>query len=213
MNGVTINGKHSYHDYNMLLQPKSIPLPKAKVTTVQIQGADGQLDVSTALTDGNMRYSNREIKLGFIHIGVNSMNDEIAAFYAAIHGQTLEFTFDDDPQHYFVGLWQVTDVEANNGYTVLTVEISAEPYRYDVEPSIITKTVDGAATVIAHNGRKWVTPTITSDAEMIVQFEGVIYQVLEGKHINDNIVLRDGDNLLAFEGNGTVIIEYRQGVL
>lgn len=213
MNGVTIDGKHSYSDYGMLLQPKSIPLPKPKITTVSVEGADGEIDLSTSLTNGNMRFENRLIKLKFAYISVDEIDEKISEFYSAIHGRTLDFIFDDDPEHYYTGRWSVTDVANNNGYTVLEVEISADPYRYDVETTVVSKTIDGTHSVILGNGRKWVIPDITADAEMVLQFEGVLYKVLEGRHTNNNVILRDGDNILTFSGTGTVIIEYRQGVL
>lgn len=325
MNGVTIDGLHSFEDYGVYLQPKSIPVPQAKVTTVSIQGSDGEIDLSTALTDGNMRFDNREFELGFIAIGFGEgLNETLSRFMAAIHGKNHEFTFDDDPEHFYKGRWEITDREDNKGYSVLTASVSAEPYRYDVDVTTITKYIPaygsavsvvasstrlnrfiyhcivqlryldstinvtsgavgfngepksvtreatyenvvitlstdqgvvlderamfvlkidcelyevvkytweystnggetwivsdakregGTATLIVSNGRQWIVPTITVDEDMNVTFQGVTHQLYAGKQTNANIILRDGDNAMVFEGAGNVLIEYRRGVL
>lgn len=214
MYGVTISGKHSLDDYGLYLQPKSIPVPESKTTTVSIEGANGHIDLSTVLTNGNMMYENRSIELTFAVIGVGNEADmRIQTFVNEVHGKTHDFVFDDDTEHYYTGRFEVSKREYNNGYTLITVKVDADPYRYDIEVTQINRTISGVGVMNVTNARKWVVPTITASAEMTVQFEGVVYQVLEGRHLNDNIVLRDGTNTLVFSGNGTVLIEYRQGVL
>lgn len=155
MNGVTINGLHSLDDYGIWLQPKSIPVPEPKLSTVSVPGADGELDLSTALTDGNMRFENREFELDFAVIG-DSADALIAAFMADVHGRTLPFSFDDDPEHVWRGRWAVSDREDFHGYTVLSCAVSAEPYRYEAEPTIVRKTVrlkNAAIRVLGNSSR------------------------------------------------------------
>ena len=214
MNGVTINGKHSLDDFGLYLQPKSIPVPEPKTNYVSIQGANGQIDLSTALTDGNILYENREIELSFACIGYGDVfNAKIERFMHNVHGKIVNLVFDDDSEHYFTGRCSVTDRDYQNGYCIITCEINADPFRYDVEVTKITKTVSETATLNITNARKWVVPTITASAEMTLYYQGVMYQIPEGTRINSNIVLRDGVNVLSFTGTGNLIIEYRQGVL
>lgn len=214
MNGVTINGKHSLDDFGLYLQPKSIPVPASKLNIVAIKGGDGQIDLSTSLTDGNMKYENRKFELSFVAIGFGSDFDEnIETFMHSVHGKNVELVFDDDQSHYYVGRCEVKDRDYANGYVTITCEFDCEPYRYEIEPTVINRTVSGNLTLNIVNSRQWVVPTITASDEMALMFQGVLYQVLEGRHVNENIILREGNNTLAFSGNGTVSIEYRQGVL
>lgn len=214
MNGVTINGKHSLDDFGLYLQPKSIPVPASKVNIVEIKGGDGEIDLSTSLTDGNMKYENRTIELSFAAIGFGSDFDEaIDAFINSVHGKHVELIFDDDPLHYFVGRGEVTEREYAKGFATITCEFNVEPYRYDIEVTSVSKTIDGTATLTLANARQWVVPTITASAEMVLHYQGAMYQILEGRHINENILLRDGENVLTFSGSGTIVLEYRQGVL
>ncbi|MCQ2569864.1 MAG: phage tail family protein [Limosilactobacillus sp.] len=214
MNGVTINGKHSLDDFGLYLQPKSIPVPKPKTNTVSIKGADGEIDLSTALTDGNMRYENRVFDLQFVAIGYGStLNAKIERFMNNVHGKTVNLIFDDDTSHYYNGRCNVNDREYKNGYVVLTCEINAEPFRYDNQLTTVTRSIVGSASITVSNARQWVVPTITASAEMVLQYQGIMYQGLGGGHVNSNMVWRDGTNVLAFQGTGTVTLEYRQGVL
>lgn len=214
MNGVTINGNHSLTDFGLYLQPKSIPVPSPKTNTVSIKGADGEIDLSTALTDGNIRYENRVFDLQFVAIGYGETLDaKIERFMNNVHGKIVRLIFDDDLNHYYNGRCDVTDREYRNGYVVLTCEINAEPFRYDNDVTVISKSITDAATITISNARQWVTPTITASAEMVLQYQGIMYQIKEGKHIYENIIFRDGKNILAFQGTGTILIEYRQGVL
>lgn len=214
MNGVTINGKHSLDDFGFYLQPKSIPVPKAKTITLDVKGADGEIDLSTALTDGNMRYENRVLKLDFAAIGYGSTLDAaIDSFTNSVHGKNVELVFDDDPDHYYAGRCEVTDRNYANGYVIVSCEMNVEPYRYDVEQTVVSKSIADNATMNLFNSRQWVVPTITATDEMVLMFQGTLYQILEGRHVYESIILRDGNNVLAFSGSGTVTIEYRQGVL
>ena len=173
MNGVTINGKHSLDDFGLYLQPKSIPVPASKVNVVAIKGGDGEIDLSTSLTDGNMKYENRIIELSFVAIGFGSTFDEkIETFVTAIHGKQVKLIFDDDPNHYFVGRGEVTEREYAKGYATISCEFNVEPYRYDVEVTSVSKTVNGTATLNIANARQWVVPTITASGEMVLQYQG-----------------------------------------
>lgn len=214
MNGVTINGKHSLDDFGLYLQPKSIPVPAAKIVTVAIKGADGEIDLSTSLSDGNIKYENRKFELSFVAIGYGeSFDAKIDEFTRSVHGKTVKLVFDDDKDHYYVGRCEIKDRAYKNGYVKITCSINAEPYRYEREITSVSRSIDGTATLNILNARQWVVPTITASAEMVLQYNGTLYQIFEGRQENENIVLRDGNNVLAFSGSGTIIIEYRQGVL
>lgn len=214
MNGVTINGKHSFNDFGLYLQPKSIPAPKAKTKTVSIEGANGEIDLSTVLTDGDIKYQNRVFKLNFVAIGYGSTHAAIIErFMNNVHGKTVRLVFDDDTTHYFTGRCEVTNREFNNGYTVIECEFNVEPYRYDVSETVISKTISGDTSIICNNARQWLVPSINASAEMTLNYKGTLYQIVTGEHVYDMVVLRDGVNTLNFSGNGTVTIKYRQGVL
>ena len=63
MIGFTINGKHSYSDYGIILQnPYQITPPIPKTHYVTVPGRSGQLDLTEALT-GRVEYESRTLRL------------------------------------------------------------------------------------------------------------------------------------------------------
>lgn len=65
MIGVMFGNKHSYRDFGLILSSKTIPLPKPKTDLINVPGADGSIDLSTVLTDGDVKYENRSITCKF----------------------------------------------------------------------------------------------------------------------------------------------------
>jgi hypothetical protein len=45
---------------------------------------------------------------------------------------------------------------------------------------------------------------------MEVDFNGSTYTLLPGRNSNANLALQPGDNIMAFRGNGTVSVHYRE---
>ena len=64
MIGVQIGEKHTYKDWNLILTSTDIDFPDPKTETVDIPGADGELDFSEVLT-GDISYKNRKISFEF----------------------------------------------------------------------------------------------------------------------------------------------------
>ena len=64
LNDVIFNDKSAYSEWNIVLTKAEIPLPEPKLSTVDIKGADGLIDLSEVLT-GDILYNNRQIKLTF----------------------------------------------------------------------------------------------------------------------------------------------------
>ena len=58
-----------------------------------------------------------------------------------------------------------------------------------------------------------VSPTLDVSGNITMTFEGKTYQLAEGKQQILNFTLNEGDNLVTFNGNGTVKITYRKGCL
>lgn len=84
MNGVTFGTKHSYKDFGLILSSKTISLPKPKIKTVEVPGADGVIDLTECLTD-DVKYQNRPLSFTFTVI------DPIASWSAILSEVTTSF--------------------------------------------------------------------------------------------------------------------------
>lgn len=104
-----------------------IGLPDVKTQTVSIPGADGELDLTDALT-GEPIFGNRAIKLklGFFPHG----SFDFYAFAAAVHGQRRKLEL-DGRDGYYIGRCTVGTPDTSLDRTIFDLTINADPYRLD----------------------------------------------------------------------------------
>jgi hypothetical protein len=214
MNGVTFGTKHSYMDFGLILTSKSIPLPEPKTSLVDIPGADGSLDMSTVLTNGEVKYDNRKLQFVFTVIEPNQNWESAKSNFANfLHGQRMNIILDADKDFYYVGRCRINTFGEDKRTAQIIVDADAEPYKYDVLESIYNFTIEEELTAVIPNKRMQVVPTIICSGAMDVVFNGVIYGLAAGTNMNLNINFKEGDNTIKFIGNGTVVIKFRGGSL
>lgn len=111
-----------------------IGLPAVKTQTVSVPGADGELDLTDALT-GEPVFGNRTIKLklGFCPRGPF----DFYAFAAAVHGQRRKLEL-DGRDGYYIGRCTVGTPDTSLDMTTFDVTIDADPYRFDPAATSIT---------------------------------------------------------------------------
>lgn len=139
---VNFGSKNSYSDWHLVPESRPvIAMPEPKITTVDIPGRNGVLDLSDAVR-GYVTYNNRTGSLTF-HV----LNDcepwqviyrEVANY---LHGKKMKMTLEDDPGWYYYGRFTVNEWTSNNDGTWSDIEIGydLEPYKY----SVITSTSNG----------------------------------------------------------------------
>lgn len=104
-----------------------IGLPAVKTQTVSVPGADGELDLTDALT-GEPVFGNRAIKLklGFCPRGPF----DFYAFAAAVHGQRRKLEL-GGRDGYYIGRCTVGTPDTSLDRTIFDLTINADPYRLD----------------------------------------------------------------------------------
>lgn len=131
MLGMTINNKHTYRTWGLLLkkQPYISP-PEPKTKLVEIPGSDTILDLTESLT-GSVKYGIRQGKFEFY---VMDGRQKWPAVYSAImnelHGKRVEITMDDDPNYYYVGRVKVDEWESDKAAATIVLTAEVEPYKY-----------------------------------------------------------------------------------
>lgn len=232
MIGVKFDEKHSYDDFGLVLSSKSIPLPKPKTESVAIPGADGQLDLSTALTDGEVKFNNRTLTFKFSLLTKSRTWEGVkSAVSNYLHGRKLQVVLDSDKAFYYVGRCTVDPFTESKKGATLTIKVDAEPYKYDIldsteewewdsfnfETGIIYNlnavSVTPSTVITVPSRRMKVVPVITTSAAMDVMFKGVRYGLQQGDNRILNIMFSEGENELTFMGTGVVTIRFRGGSL
>lgn len=234
MRGVKFGEKHTYQEWGLILTHINIDFPDIKTETIDIPGADGELDFSEVLT-GDIKYKNRTISFEFVTFErYKNWKNLISEISNYLHGKKFKIILDEDPSFYYYGRVTVNQFKSNKSTGTITIEADVEPYKYDLyssledwlwdpfnfETGIINETnelqVNRELEVAIYGRRKKVIPKITcnsSENQMQVIFKGETYILSNGIQKILNIEICEGENVLKFIGNGTISIEYRGGSL
>ena len=236
MYGVTFGEKHSFRDWKLITKSRpNISSPSPKTNYIDIPEADGKLDLTESLT-GEVKFDNRKITFEFTVI---EARDRWTGLYSDImnylHGKKMKLFFDEDPNHYYLGRFEIDEWKSDKRTSTLTITGDVDPYKYDLYSSLedwkwdtfnfendavreyanlqVNKRLE--FTVIG--SRKSVVPVFNVNSEtgtgMKVMFEGITYNLQDGSNIVVNIIIKEGENNLIFLGSGTVSVDYRGGSL
>lgn len=213
MDGVTFGSLHSYTNFNLVLTSKTIGVPAPKTVIIDVEGADGEID----LTDyfGEAKYKNRTLEFEFESIiSINQFPALLTNLTNAIHGKRLNITLDSDPNYFYVGRCNVSDWKSEGRIFKITVTCDCEPYKYKKTVTTKTNTVVANDSVTYSNGRKSVVPTITSSAAVNFTFGSATYSIAAaGTYTFPDLVFTMGDNVITYAGAATITVVYEEGDL
>lgn len=127
----TVNTWDDWH-----LVPTSRPVFQqgaVKTNYVDIPGADGQLDLTEALTD-YPTYQNREGSLEFIVMNGyrQSWAGGFSKFANWLHGKLIRVVLDDDPNFFYEGRLSINEWKSNNDgtWSNITIDYNLKPYKF-----------------------------------------------------------------------------------
>ena len=204
LNGVTfvsLNAnisKHSYLDFGVILTEQNIGLPSPKTYTVNIEGMDGNLDLSECF--GEMKYENRTIKFTFESIDkITDWQAKMIKISSFLHGQKMKITTWSDPDFYYVGRCRIDEYNSKSKLGKIVISCNCEPFKY--KQNITTfNLVEGLNTV--QNSRMTVYADLINEAEITIN--GKTYNA--GTHLR-TIKLTSGTNNLNSSGSATLIFQ------
>ena len=95
------------------------------------------------------------------------------------------------------------------------IEATCEPWKYSIEESSRSVTVNGQAVdiVIHNNGVKTLCPSINVTGAVSLTIDGVTTALTEGGYMITNLKLKTGANVVGISGNGSVTLTYREADL
>lgn len=222
--------KRSYADWGLKLESINLSFPEAKVEQIDIPGANGILDLSEV--NGQICYKNRTLALGFSlmddYVEWHDLSSQIAR---VLHGKAIRCILPDDPNYYYDGRFSLQtskDNDVNADFVIvgdvypfkLECYTAAEDWLWDpfsFEHGIIRAyngiSVSGEETLKIVGSDMPVVPEITCSETMNVEFENQTFQLAKGTNKNYDVILKEGENIMKFTGNGTVTIDFRGGIL
>ena len=216
MRGVQFGGYHTAEDWNLILNAKTINPPTRKIVKVAVDGRDGDINLSRALT-GEMRYNNREASFMFLVTegSYEEREELINEITNLIDGQELEIIDPDRPDYYLIGECGVLDIVNNMAYGSFKVTADCEPYWYarNEVKRVITLSATEADIMLNNRGRKTLTPTVTVDGEALIGFGSSSVALSTGTYKLTSLYLRTGATPVTVSGTGSITFSYREAVL
>ena len=215
MKGITFGNYHSYNAFQLILATKTIGTPSLKTETIDIPGGDGVLDLTEYF--GEPKYGNRKLSFEFSSLVIP---DDFMSLFSmvqdALHGKKMKITLDDDPGWQYTGRISVSEWKADRNVGKLVVDCDCEPYKYQISPTVITRSISGTSTIILENSRKRVVPEVkvTSSSGLTVTFgSGSVWTLASGSYLLPELELKEGDNPVTVSGTGTITFTYTQAKL
>ena len=125
---------------------------------VEVPGRDGELDLSTALTDGAPRYGNRELVATFERSDGTRLMREAAinTMVNWLDGWRMDIRLPDDDLHYLTGRVHVAKNYNDQAHAAITVTAVCDPWRYNNHETVVSVTAgaDPAEAMLTNAGRK-----------------------------------------------------------
>lgn len=213
MKGVRFGGLHSYYEWGLILTEKELKSPNVKTYTVELEGSNGVLDFTEFF--GAVKYDNRKLTFRFIKTQI--VPDGFLSLYSLVqdtlHGRKMQVILDDDPAYFYYGRISINEWKSNKGIGEIVIEVDAEPYKQNVTETVVSHAVNSSASIILDNDKMPVVPTITTNAEFLIDFgsHNDIYPA--GTFQIPELELGEGANNIYVEGTGTITFRYRKGRL
>lgn len=187
---------------------------------VEVPGRDGELDMSTALTDGVPRYGNRELVARLERSDGTRLEREAAinTMVNWLDGWRMDIRLPDDDAHYLTGRVHVAKEYNDPAHAAVVVTAICDPWRYNNHETIVRVTAAAEAQEVrlTNSGRRSVVPVIeiTGDSASVNLVYGAYSWALgPGIYQLPDIVVPQGGLLVSYSGAGVVSFTYREAVL
>jgi phage-related protein len=208
---------NTWYDWRLILTAKDVTPPEPKTNYIELDGMSGTLDLSEALT-GEITYRDRTVTASFWTDEGSRVERSLLLgnIIASLHGRKIKIIEPDDPEYYFNGRIKIKSSSNTIPYLTFTLEAVCEPWKYAVNETIRTVTVNGSApvgAVLNNNGVKTLSPTITVTGAVDIVLDGVKTSLTEGSYKLSDIKLKRGVNLVSVSGEGSATFAYREAIL
>lgn len=196
MNSMKIGTYQMDTAFGLYLPEYAIPAPSLQSNFVKVVGRDGSVDLSSAL---GIHYDSRSWTLEFKHFDPTvNWHTLTSSVMNAIHGQRLNFEFDDDPNYYWTGRVTVASYVSSHGTGNMKITILSDPYKLSKTSKTVASS-DGTAS-LNNQGSMPVVPTVTATAESTltwtVQGQEYTYTMQAGTSVIPQLTLYPGTTVV-----------------
>lgn len=210
---------NTWYNWHCTLTAKEIQDAEPKTNYVNIDGANGTLDLSESLAGGPV-YSDRTIAASFMcSEGTHKERERLLReIRRALHGRKIQIIEPDDPEHYFLGRVKIKEHKNHQAYLEFTIEATCDPWRYAVNETVRKVEVKDSTVVfvVNNNGSKTLTARLIgayTAKSTILTCHGISWD-LRGTGMNTIFPkLYPGVNVFELSGYGGIELAYREADL
>ena len=185
----------AYRDFDLIRTSMTLGTPTIKKRTVEIEGGDGEHDLTEYF--GDINYGNRTLTFEFKTAKSQEEYNEIfSRIQTALHGRRMKVKPSEEIDFYYVGRVTVNEWKSDIAIASVVIDVDAEPFKYKNEPTIISRTISGTEIVNYINSRKKAGPRITVTAPTTIVFKNITLSLQPGSYTPPEILFTEGFRLL-----------------
>lgn len=207
-NGIKL---HTLDDLGIWLNPVTIPYPEVKTKYIDLEMADGQIDLTESA--GRIFYNNRTFSISLTCRDKARFDDTLNKLVSFLHGQQVKATFWHEPEYYYFGRVSVNQYTSDKGTGTIELDCNFQPYKLKQMPTITVDDISASKIVVYKNDRMIVTPTFKASAQMNFSFNGNDYAISTAETTFPDLEFTQGDNIITYTGTGQVTVTYQEGAL
>lgn len=233
--GCKFGEKHTLNDWGLMqISPPKFSPPTVNTEFLSIVGRNGTIDASEVLTD-DVTFGDRDFECEYQLL---LDREEYPRIYSEIlnylHGRRMRCVYDTDQQYYYIGRFQIDSFKSQSKARRIVIKGQCYPFKLELFSStddwlwdpfsfvdgIIREykriPVSGYKRMLLPGRRMPVSPTInvtiTAGKTITMLYDGIAHDLTNGINYPE-IVIREGEHVVEFIGNGIATIEYRGGML
>lgn len=189
-----------------------------KTNYLEKANGDGSWDLSTALTDGIMKYRDRSLTVSLeCSEGTRLEREEsIRHMINTLDGMREEIRLPDDDHHHVIGRLHVVREYNDLAHCAVTVTAVCEPWKYANAETVVALTAATAkqSVTLYNRGRRAVVPTLKVEgSSVLLEYGTASLALAAGTYQWPELLLTPGSHKLTVSGSGSVAITYREAVL
>ena len=212
---IQFGGFDTWIHWKLILTEKRFAPPEIKTNYVEIDGADGEVDLTEALA-ARPTYRSRLFFASFITDEGSWEEREklLSDLVCKLHGRKMKIIDPDDTARYIYGRVSVKTAQNYPAYASISIEAVCDPWRYDSEETVKTFSAGSYQEIALYSSDvATLCPDITVTGTVTFTCNGVTTTASDGTYKIATFKLFEGENIIGLSGSGTLTLTYRRATL
>lgn len=194
----------STYENGAYIKSYNVSPPEPKVHKIDIDGADGSIDITE--WSGDVRYQDREIV-----VELRDMGNYYKTLIKKLNGRMCNIMFSDDIAHYYLG--RCVRISTNTEKHVTDIEIGflCSPWKLSKANTVISQAVS-TNNISLRADRKPCIPKVVLTNACTLTWDGTSHEMTAGTTYPSWLIITDTAKTLGVSGSGTITIEWQNGV-